>query len=62
MATNGESSIHLPIIDISGPTDETAEEIMNAAAEYGFFYIRSRHLEIDAKTVNGIFGIVSLPV
>ena len=62
MTTNGKSSMQLPIIDVSHPTCETAAQIIHAAAEYGFFYIRSRHLEIDAKTVNGIFDLVSFSV
>ena len=60
MSLNSESSIQLPVIDLSYPTGETARQIIRAATEYGFFYIRSQNLEIDAKTVNGIFGLVCL--
>ena len=62
MLLNDKSKLQLPIIDISSPAEETAKQIVFAAAEYGFFYVRSKGLKIDAEIVNGIFGLVRLSV
>ena len=61
MLVNKELGLRLPIIDISSPDAGTAKQILVAAAEHGFFYVRSKGLAIDAMRVNDMFTLVSFP-
>ena len=51
--------LDIPIIDISQTnSEEVGEQLVSAAAKYGFIYIKSVGLNIDAGNVDQIFGIV----
>ena len=54
---------HLPILDLSGD-DETqiAQDLLAAAAEWGFVYVRARGLEVDAAHLDRIFNLVCTPL
>ncbi|MCJ1478804.1 hypothetical protein MMC13_007488 [Lambiella insularis] len=56
-ATNSHSTIHLPIIDISHINEVTGHELVNAAIDYGFVFIKSSGLGFDAETIDGAFEI-----
>ena len=49
----------IPVIDLSGPSDTVAKELVDAAAEHGFIYIRNHGREIPAATVDQAFSLVS---
>jgi isopenicillin N synthase-like dioxygenase len=50
----------LPIIDISGDGDQTqvATELVEAAIEHGFLYIRNTGADIPVEAVDQAFEIV----
>ena len=53
---------HLPIIDLSSDDENaTAKQLLKAAAECGFAYVRGVELPIDATQLNGIFALVKPP-
>lgn len=58
-------SAPIPVIDLTGAEeggakrDAVARELVEAAVEHGFVYIRNTGLDIPAASVNGAFDIVS---
>ena len=58
-AANG-SPLHLPIVDISFPTPESCKELLAAAAEWGFLYVRfTKGAGMESADVGRLFDIVS---
>jgi isopenicillin N synthase-like dioxygenase len=58
-------SANIPIIDISTPDvdrKEIARQLVDAAEEHGFIYIRNLGRDISASEVDGAFALVSEPV
>lgn len=49
---------HLPVIDLSSPTDSTSNDLLHAAREFGFLYVRFKALPIDAEDVDSLFDLV----
>ena len=49
---------HLPVIDISSPTPESCDDLLRAASEWGFLYVRFEGLDISEKDVNHVFNLV----
>ena len=59
----GAQPQHLPIIDLSAPDERAvAQQLLQAATEWGFVYIRGRGLDIDAERLDGIFDLVRFPL
>ena len=59
-----ERTANIPLIDISAPDadqKEIAQQLVDAAEEHGFIYIRNLGREIPAKDVGGAFHLVSSP-
>jgi hypothetical protein len=57
-----ERTANIPLIDISAPDadqKEIAQQLVDAAEEHGFIYIRNLGREIPAKDVDGAFDLVS---
>ena len=55
------SNVNIPIIDISGNQEQVAVDLVNAAVEHGFIYIKhTPSLDISPNAVEEAFGIVSL--
>ena len=50
--------LRIPIIDISEPSTNTADELISAAAKYGFVYIKSTGLGLNVDTLDRMFDIV----
>lgn len=50
----------IPVIDISGDGDQTqvAKELVEAAIEHGFVYIRNTGKDIPVEAVDGAFEMV----
>ena len=58
--THTGEQAHLPIIDLSGDDEaRIARKLLEAAAEWGFVYVRGRGLDIDAARIKGVFNLVS---
>ncbi|PQE28433.1 Oxoglutarate iron-dependent oxygenase protein [Rutstroemia sp. NJR-2017a BBW] len=57
MSTNNEGPI--PVIDISGslPEAEVAKQLVDAAATYGFVYIRNLGKDIPAEAIDRTFDL-----
>lgn len=57
-----ESTTKIPIIDISATSDKeqgkVAKELVEAAIEHGFVYIRNRGADIPAEAVDEAFDLV----
>lgn len=54
----------IPIIDVSAPgvdQKEIARQLVDAAEEHGFIYIRNLGRDISAGDVDGAFALVSHP-
>ena len=59
--TNGHTSLsHIPIIDISNPDQDTPAKLVDAAATYGFVYIKSVGLDFTHDIVDHVFALVCL--
>lgn len=56
------SAAKIPIIDISATGDEeqvkVAKELVEAAIEHGFVYLRNQGADIPAETVENAFDLV----
>lgn len=59
-STNHPNAIPIPIIDLSGPNQITGTALVEAAAQDGFVYIRSKGLEMDSSRIDRTFEIVCL--
>jgi len=59
--TNGDTS-QIPVIDISGsiPEAEVASQLVDAAATYGFVYIRNQGRGIPVETIENTFALVRM--
>ena len=55
---------NIPIIDVSAQDvsqDEIARQLVSAAEEHGFIYIRNLGKDIPAADIDGAFELVSFP-
>ena len=52
----------IPIIDISGPLpqSEVARQLVDAAATYGFVYVKNQGKDIPVEVIDSIFDLVRL--
>lgn len=57
--SNGNSGL-IPVIDLSGPKNQVAKQLVDAATTYGFVYIKSLGKDIPIEAIDGIFGLVGL--
>ncbi|MCJ1431305.1 hypothetical protein MMC27_000656 [Xylographa pallens] len=55
--TNGHDTLHIPVIDISSSNEQIGHELLDAVVQYGFVFIKSSGLGLDAETVNHVFDI-----
>lgn len=53
----------IPVIDISGEGDQTqvAKELVEAAIEHGFIYIKNTGKDIPVEAIDGAFEMVWCP-
>lgn len=52
-------SADIPVIDVSGNEGEVARQLVDAAEEHGFIYIRNVRLDITPNTIDEAFRLVS---
>jgi len=55
-ATNGHTG-QIAVIDLSGPEETVARELVDAAATYGFVYIKSLGKDIPVESIDNIFAL-----
>lgn len=61
MATTNGHTGQIPVIDISGsttPEAEVAKQLVDAAATYGFVYIRNQGKDIPVEAIDNTFSLV----
>lgn len=51
-------SANIPIIDLSGPQNDVAKQLVDAAVEHGFIYIKNLGHDIPAASVDAAFALV----
>jgi hypothetical protein len=60
-ASSGGAPIQLPVIDISNPNDvSVGKKMLDAAVEFGFFYVKGESTDFAAADVNQAFELVCL--
>ena len=52
------AQVQLPVIDLSNPDPKTADELVSAAATYGFVFIKSNGTDMIPKGVDKTFELV----
>ena len=52
------ASANIPIINLSGEQTQVAKQLVDAAAEHGFIYIRNLGDDIPASSVDEAFSLV----
>jgi isopenicillin N synthase-like dioxygenase len=60
MATTNGHTGQIPVIDISGPLPESeiAEQLVDAAATYGFVYVKNEGKDIPVEAIDSVFDLV----
>ena len=60
--TNGNDAFlsHIPIIDISESDKDIPAKLVDAAATYGFVYIKSVGLDFTREIIDHVFALVCL--
>ncbi|KAH0547561.1 hypothetical protein FGG08_000286 [Glutinoglossum americanum] len=59
MSLSTELGVQIPVIDIANPTLKTGEELVDAAARYGFVFIRNQGSDISPPEIDKTFETVS---
>jgi hypothetical protein len=59
MPPSAEADVQIPVIDIANPNLKTGEELVDAAARYGFVFIRNQGGDISPPEIDKIFETVS---
>jgi len=62
MATTNGQGGQIPVINISGtsPEAEVAKQLVDAAATYGFVYVKNEGKDIPVDIIDGLFELVIL--
>lgn len=55
------ATANIPIIDISGDQHVVAQQLVDAAQEHGFIYIKNLGRDISSSSIDGAFALVRLP-
>lgn len=58
IATMGQETSPIPVIDISEPSEQTARELLDAATDYGFVFIKSKDVGFNADVIDHMFALV----
>lgn len=60
MANNDSYAAQIPVIDISGslPDNEIAKQLVEAATDYGFVYVKNEGKDIPVEVIDSIFELV----
>lgn len=59
--SNDKSSVEIPVIDISGSSEtDIAKRLVDAAATFGFVYVKSEGKDIPIEAIDSMFQLVRL--
>lgn len=58
MAINASDVVDIPVIDISASNAQAASELVEAAAKYGFVFVKNNDAGIAPKEVADMFNLV----
>lgn len=53
-------SLHVPIVDISPSNAQAAEQLVEAATDYGFVFINGQDLGFNSQILDDVFQLVWL--
>ena len=56
---NGDA-VDIPVIDISEANTNAAEELVNAAATYGFVFVQNNRAGVPPDEIANVFSLVNL--
>jgi hypothetical protein len=58
MAAKNGTTDQIPVIDLSGPDEILAKELVHAAATFGFVYVKSLGKDIPLESIDSTFALV----
>jgi hypothetical protein len=58
MAQTESKDAGIPVIDISNPSPEIAEEVLHAASTHGFLFIKNNGITLTQKDIDTMFDLV----
>ena len=56
-SVNG-ADVTIPVIDISSPSLDVAEDILEAASTYGFVFVKNHEVGIPPEDIQRMFDLV----
>lgn len=59
MTSSNGHGLQIPVIDISHVDEATGDEMVDAAARYGFLYVSANGTDFTSQIVDSTFGLVS---
>ena len=62
MAASNGHGLQIPVIHISQADESTGNEMVDAAARYGFLYVRAAGTDFTPRIVDSTFELVSNPL
>jgi isopenicillin N synthase-like dioxygenase len=58
MSHSEEHQNLIPVIDISDPSEEVAQQVLDAASTHGFLYIKNDGVTISPHDIDDMFKLV----
>jgi isopenicillin N synthase-like dioxygenase len=58
MAATEENPSAIPVIDISKPSQQVAQQVLDAASTHGFLYIKNDGVTIPPQDIDDMFKLV----
>jgi hypothetical protein len=58
MSSSVSNDAEIPVIDISDPTPEVAQQVLHAASTHGFLFIKNDGVTIPPADIDEMFGLV----
>jgi len=51
-----DAEVEIPVIDLNSPT--APDELLDAAARYGFIFVKHENIGLEPSQVDSMFGLV----
>jgi hypothetical protein len=58
MGSANGADVTIPVIDISSPSLDVAEDILEAASTYGFVFVKNHEVGIPPEDIQRMFDLV----
>jgi len=58
MSSTETNDVSIPVIDISKPTPEVAQQVLEAASSFGFLFIKNDGVTIPPADIDAMFELV----